>query len=98
MNTIYDPDDAYVKLGAHIGNIVSAKNKAYGDSFGVTPYILRILYPDGISKDQYDDVLTIVRVLDKLKRIATSKNAFDENPWMDIAGYALLAVQQDGIL
>ena len=30
-------------------------------------------------------------MIDKLFRIANKKDAFDENPWRDIAGYALLS-------
>lgn len=32
----------------------------------------------------------VVRVVDKLFRIANHKDAFGENPWADIAGYAVL--------
>jgi len=56
---------------------------------------MRILYPNGVAPDQLDDALAIVRVMDKLFRIATSKNAFGENPWRDIAGYAILSVGRD---
>jgi hypothetical protein len=35
-------------------------------------------------------LLTVVRILDKLFRIANSKDAFNEDPWFDIAGYAIL--------
>jgi hypothetical protein len=31
-------------------------------------------------------------VIDKLKRIATDRDALGENPWKDIMGYSLLAV------
>ena len=83
--------DLYLDKGTEIGAIVSEKNKAYGDSFNRAPKILAVLYPEGISVGQYDDVLTVVRILDKLSRIATDRDAFGENPWNDIAGYAILA-------
>lgn len=35
-------------------------------------------------------MLAIVRVFDKMMRIATDKDAFGEDPWRDIAGYAIL--------
>jgi len=40
-----------------------------------------------------NDVLldhNLLRVIDKLFRIASQKEAFGENPWQDIAGYGLL--------
>ena len=80
----------YEEIGAEIGRLVDKKQKAYGRSFDHAGGILKTLYPTGIRPDQYDDLGAIVRILDKLFRIATSKNAFGENPWQDIAGYALL--------
>jgi hypothetical protein len=35
-------------------------------------------------------MLAVVRILDKLFRIANDKNAFNEDPWQDIAGYGIL--------
>ena len=54
---------------------------------------MEILYPNGISKDKYKDSLAMIRVIDKLFRIATDKDAFGESPWRDIVGYALLALK-----
>lgn len=76
--------------------LVTEKQAAYGDSFGKAGRILRELYPSGVSIDQLDDALTITRVVDKLFRVATKKDAFGESPWKDIMGYALLAVVRDG--
>ena len=81
---------SFSRIAASIGALVDLKQEAYGDSFGKAPRILRILYPDGIMSDQYEDVLAIVRILDKFSRIATDKDALGENPWQDVAGYAIL--------
>lgn len=35
-------------------------------------------------------MLCIVRIFDKLMRIANKKDAFAESPYADLAGYALL--------
>ncbi len=78
-----------------IGRLVADKQKAYGDSFGKSGAIINILYPNGIRPDQYDDVLTIVRIVDKLFRIATDKDAMGESPWRDVNGYSLLAYIRD---
>lgn len=85
----------YKDIGSEIGSLVEEKNKAYGSAFAKSEQILRVLYPEGISPDQYTDVLATVRILDKLFRIATNKKAFNEEPWTDIAGYAILGVHKE---
>ncbi len=80
----------YSSIGAEIGKLVKDKNAAYGDSFHHSAFILKVLFPNRLRPEQYPDLLAIVRVLDKLFRIATDKDAFGENPWRDIAGYAML--------
>lgn len=85
----------YPNLGEEVGMIVQKKQEAYGDSFGKAGNVLRELYPNGIRPEQYDDMLAVVRVVDKLFRIATQKEAFGESPWRDIVGYSLLSVAKD---
>lgn len=84
----------YSQIGAQIGELVERKQSQYGDSFGTAPRILANLYPNGVMPDQYADLLAVVRVVDKLKRVATRHETDDENPWADIAGYAVLMVAQ----
>ena len=92
---IFKAPGKFIDIGSEIGMLVSEKQAAYGDSFGRAGNVLRELFPSGIRPDQYDEVLTIARVLDKLFRISTKKDAFGENPWRDIAGYAILSVARD---
>lgn len=80
----------YEQLGQEVGKLTDHKQSSYGNSFGKAGDVLSILYPDGIQPDQYGDALAMVRVIDKLFRIATDKDAFGESPWRDIAGYGLL--------
>lgn len=82
-------------LGLELGKVVTEKQEAYGDAFGRSGAVLKVLYPDGISSKKMDDALTVVRIVDKLFRIATKKDAFGESPWRDIAGYAILAAARD---
>ena len=84
MKTIFE------ETAERIGKLVAEKNLAYGSSFAEAHKILQILYPNGISVDQYTDALAIIRVIDKLFRIATAKDAFGESPWQDITGYGIL--------
>ena len=80
----------YEQIGTWIGRLVDKKNLAYGDAFNKAGDFLKILYPNGVKPEQYGDMLAIVRVFDKLMRIANRKEAFGENPWRDIAGYGIL--------
>lgn len=82
--------NSYEDLASEIGRLVDEKNRAYGDAFNKTGDFLKILYPNGIAPHQYVDALGIVRVFDKMMRIATDKDALGENPWRDIAGYGIL--------
>lgn len=81
----------YPTLGKEIGELVEKKQVAYGNSHGKSGDVMRILYPQGIAPTQMDDALTVVRVLDKLFRIATDRDALGEDPWKDLCGYGLLA-------
>lgn len=83
-------DFSFRALGHEIGALVDEKQAAYGNSFGQAGEILQTLYPNGIQPAQYDDALCIVRIIDKLFRIATNRDAFGESPYRDIAGYGLL--------
>ena len=82
----------FEKIGTDIGKLVDQKNAAYGSSFEKSEHILKILYPDGINPDQYRNMLAVTRIVDKLFRIATDKDAFGENPFKDIAGYGILGI------
>ena len=85
---------SYAKIGALIGSLVERKNSAYGDSFGKSGKVLRILYPQGIEPEKVDDALCITRIIDKLFRIAADRDAFGEDPYKDIAGYCMLAMRK----
>ena len=83
----------YDRIGREIGKLVDEKQKAYGDSFGRAGAVMKVLYPKGISLEQMDDALAVIRIIDKLFRIANDKDAFGESPFKDIAGYGLLGIK-----
>lgn len=89
----------YVERGALLGELVEAKQRQYGDSAGRAGGIMRILYPAGVAPHQMDDALLVVRVLDKLSRIAQrgvdGRDLGGESPWKDVAGYGLLGWRKD---
>lgn len=80
----------YEKIGQELGKMVDKKQTAYGDSFGQAHRFLELLWPDGIPVESYKSLLTIARIFDKLKRIATNNDEFGESPWNDIVGYGIL--------
>jgi len=80
-------------VAEEVGKLVTEKNKAYGNSFAEAEQFLKLLFPNGIPLDSYSDMLCIVRIFDKLKRIATDKNAFSENPYKDLLGTVLRLVK-----
>lgn len=87
-----DKKDLHKEIGEEVGSLVDEKNKAYGHSFAKCSDFLKTLYPHGIQPESYGDMLFTVRIFDKLMRIASNKNAFSEEPYKDIAGYAILAM------
>lgn len=85
-------ETGFEDIGRSIGKLVAEKNLAYGDAFSSSGAVLEILYPGGVHPSQYGDMLAVVRILDKLYRIAHAPGAFDESPYADIAGYGILGV------
>ena len=81
---------SFPAAGLQIGLLVASKQQQYGDTISAMGPLLRVLYPDGIGHDQYDDLALIVRILDKIGRITKGNGQGSEDAWGDLAGYALL--------
>lgn len=90
----YDPAVRYEEIGTSLGKMLRDKDRAYGRAWLRVSDFLKLLFPKGISPEQYVDALLIVRVFDKLSRIATDKDAFNEDAWKDLAGYAILGASR----
>jgi hypothetical protein len=82
------------KIASDLATLLEQKNLAYGDAFAKTTQILELLYPKGINVSQYKDIHVIVRMLDKISRIAKDNDPMGESPYQDLAGYCLLALKQ----
>lgn len=86
----------YEEIAKNIGILLNEKQVAYGNAFGEMQKIITVLYPQGIAPYQYRNLLTLVRILDKVFRIANSPDGetdlMNEDPWRDIAGYSILAL------
>ena len=89
--TMKNKDDIFMQLATDLGKLLAEKNQAYGDAFSKTTQILTLLYPQGIKVQQYKDVHVLVRMLDKMSRIAQDNDPLGESPYKDLAGYAILA-------
>jgi len=92
-------DATYEKIGTKIGKLVDEKNKAYGNSFNTSGLILKTLYPNGVKPEQYTNMLAVIRIIDKLYRVAavTGKDPMGESPFKDIAGYGILGAARTGV-
>ena len=87
----------YEQIGTRIGSLVDKKNKAYGNSFHEAHRFLEVLWPHSIPLNAYPLVMAFTRILDKMFRMATDPDAFDEDPAADLVGYCLLlAGMKDG--
>lgn len=84
-------DSKFLLKAKEIAELVEKKQIAYGDSFGQSGKVMKILFPNGIPVEKLEDSLVIIRIVDKLFRVANQKSAFEEDPYNDILGYALLA-------
>jgi len=83
-------EKSYAEIGEEIGKLVQEKQEAYGDAHGKAAKVIEALYPDGIPVSAYTKALTIIRICDKLFRVATDNDPMGESPFRDIAGYGIL--------
>lgn len=84
----------FFEIANSVAGLVTEKDKAYGSSFDNTKEFLKLLYPNGIPVESYTSALVLVRIFDKMMRIATDQDAFGEDPFRDICGYTLLALRK----
>ena len=87
--------EEFEEITVRVAEITAEKDQAYGSAFDRSGEIIKILFPSGIPFDQYDDMLAVTRVIDKMFRIAKDRDALGEDPWKDIMGYALLSVARN---
>lgn len=87
----------FAKIGKDIGELVQEKNQAYGDSFKHSGEIMKFLFPDGIPPEKYIVALALVRIIDKIFRLATNPTYNNENCWKDMAGYCILMLGYESL-
>ena len=87
----------FAKIGADIGDLVQEKNEAYGNSFEHSGEIMKFLFPKGIPPEKYVIALSLVRIIDKIFRLATNPSYNNENCWKDMAGYCVLMLGYESL-
>jgi len=89
----------YEKLGNDIKPIVEKLESDYGHSLGETKEILKMMYPNGVNQEQLGDVVSIVRMLDEMFKVARIDGAVsDENRdevWKEMIAKAFATVAQE---
>lgn len=94
---IFDKAKRLRQLGLFVTTNTIDKNRKYGDAARRVTDLLYVLYPDGITPDQYPNALLLIRLLDKVVRLASYTperlDADDESPWIDVAGYGVLGAE-----
>ena len=82
-------------ISCDVVSIVKEKNKEYGSAFQKVSEILTILFPNGIPTNKYHDVAILIRVLDKVCRIASANDKdVKKDAWLDLTGYGLLRLSE----
>lgn len=80
-----------LRLCGEMGPFLVGKNEKYGDATRRISRMLEIVFPKGIPVHRIEDVYFIIMVFNKICRVAEDHKQEDEDPWLDTAGYAILA-------
>lgn len=86
----------YEELAVSIGRMTDEKSRQYGDSAQRAEAIMKVLYPNGVPVNAFKNALLVIRICDKLCRIATAAEGDNEDAWRDIAGYGLIGSRRIG--
>lgn len=97
VNYNHMAEKSFKDIAVETAEILEIKNRAYGNSFNKTSEFLKLLFPDGVVDDQYCHLMYIIRVLDKIGRIANSSLLPPEegiiDAYKDINGYTTLMLK-----
>jgi len=92
--------DRFLDLGNGIGELLAEKRRAYGDNFERSVRFIADLYPKGVPPEAYPQLLPLIRMLDKISRVAQISQdrtgSFKEglkDAWRDMAGYSVLVLE-----
>lgn len=83
----------YMDMAIAVADMVAQKQLHYGNSVERTGQLLAALYPTGIPVDAYPQALLLVRMLDKMCRLAHGEGGETRlDAWRDLMGYALIGL------
>lgn len=81
----------FFDVGEKLVTKVAQKNNDYGSAFEQIEEILKVLYPNGVPVHQYGNMSLLVRMLDKVCRLANEREKFyNEDSWDDLIGYCFV--------
>lgn len=81
------------RLAVEVGALCDRKNEAYGNTGTSTGKMLAYFYPNGVPVDQYNRMLILARMFDKIARLTNlggGRRALGEDAARDLVGYALV--------
>lgn len=90
---VIEPTSPYYAVALSVAELVTKKQLQYGNSVDKSAGILSILYPTGIPVEAFGDALLLIRMLDKMSRIAQQAitgRQDTEDAWADLVGYSLI--------
>ena len=86
--------NGFYDIASELAEMLTDKNRKYGDSYARMAHVLPIFYPEGVPGNHLLDAVFILRIIDKLMRIASAQSDDEEDPVADIAGYAILRMRE----
>ena len=87
-------DSSFEGIAFELSSMLEDKNRQYGDSYARMQHVLPVFFPNGVPADRLLDAIFILRIVDKLMRIASNQPDDMEDPVKDIAGYAILRMRE----
>lgn len=86
-------NNPFAILCGDLSDLLWEKRQAYGaNNLTGTGDFFKLLFPEGIPPERYQDALILARMFDKMSRIARGTSG-KEDAWQDLAGYAVCAME-----
>ena len=86
-------EENFENIAKQVVDAVQRGNKETGNCITETTKVIRILFPNGIPSGKEQDEAIIVRILDKMFRIANAQGNTSAI-WQELTAYALNASKQ----
>jgi hypothetical protein len=84
----------FSEIADELATMLAVKNRKYGDSYAKMAHVLPLFYPNGVPADGLLDAVFILRIVDKLMRIASDQRDDEEDPLLDLCGYGILRLRE----